>query len=343
MPDTLLIDKDFFHSLIDKFDKNKTFFLIDDYFPTVKNINVYYLKADENHKTLQVAEKILAKMQQLKIKNDFDFVAIGGGVTTDLGGFTANVYQRGISLTLIPTTLLCMVDASIGGKNGVNFNNIKNSIGTVYMPERIVIDIKFLESLPHKQIVSGFIEMAKIFLLCDENAFDDCCSFPILTDYNKLSSLHKDLFLKLINKAKSYKEEIVQKDLHSKNIRHLLNLGHTLGHGIELQFNVPHGTAVGLGLLFTAYLSKKIYGFTEYSKIAKFILKLYDYETLIKRMNVIEIMSKLTHDKKNSDNESINFILLKKTGQYPKEIKIPVDVKFLKETLNEFQLNYNKI
>ncbi len=327
---------DYFHNIINSFLKSNPFFIIDDYFPLIKTDRVFYLYADEGRKSLSTVEKIITKMQNLNIKSGTPIVAIGGGVTTDIAGFVANIYRRGLPFYSVPTTLLAMVDASIGGKNGVNFGGIKNNLGTIYFPTDIIIETRFLKTLSNIEFISGWIEILKIFLLQNSNLWNEATN-------NFLKKDDTDWLKKIVFSAKNYKESIVTQDPYSKNIRHLLNFGHTLGHAVELQQNIPHGIAVGLGILFASFLSMDILNFSEYKTVFDSISKLYDYDNIIRKMNTPDIINKMIQDKKNVDDENIDFILIQKIGSYPSDIKYSLKISYIQKMIYEFQKNYNKI
>ncbi|MBN2694198.1 3-dehydroquinate synthase [bacterium] len=327
---------EYFYNIVDSFLKSNPFFIIDDYFPLIKSDRVYYLYADENRKSLSTIEKIITKMQALNIKSGTPLVAIGGGITTDVAGFIANIYRRGLPFYSIPTTLLSMVDASIGGKNGINYGGVKNSLGTIYFPKDIIIETNFLKTLPEIEFISGWIEILKIFLLQNRALWGE-------TSKGLSKKTDIDWLTKVVFSAKKYKESIVEQDPYSKNLRHLLNFGHTLGHAVELQQNLPHGIAVGLGILFASFISMDILNFSEYREIFDVISQLYDYDKVVRKMNTPDIMKKMVQDKKNVDDESIDFVLIQKIGSYPSNIKYSLKTSYIQKMIYEFQKNYNKI
>lgn len=217
------------------------------------------IEADEAHKTLSTVEAICRALLVAGADRSTTLIAIGGGVTTDICGFAAAIYKRGIPVINIPTTLLSQVDAAIGGKTGVNMDGVKNSIGVIRLPEKVLFYSEPLQTLPAEQMRSGAAELLKTFLLFDSAKYDEAVRlFATLEslDYARLSSL--------VKAAAAYKEKIVRKDLNDRGKRHLLNLGHTLGHAIEWWQTktgqsqpYTHGEAVAIGIIYAVRLSVK--------------------------------------------------------------------------------------
>ena len=259
-------------------------------------------------------------------------INIGGGMITDLGGFVAATYKRGIDFVNIPTSLLAMVDASVGGKNGVNLESLKNMVGTFTQPQMVIVDVDYLASLPGNQMRSGLAEMFKHGLIAD------------LSYWNKLKDLSElttnDLEL-LIYHSVSVKNEIVKQDPEEKNVRKLLNFGHTLGHVIESyslkSSNINpllHGEAVAIGMILEAYISYKKGLLTKSSYLEiKETLNLM-YQSIVFNENDIELCtSLLIHDKKN-ENGTIMFTLLQEIGQGI--INQSVESELIKEAFNDY-------
>ncbi|MCI5580914.1 MAG: 3-dehydroquinate synthase [Phocaeicola plebeius] len=237
---------------------------------------------------------------------------LGGGMVTDLGGFAAATFKRGIPYINIPTTLLSMVDASVGGKTGINFNGLKNEIGAFRPAETVLIDCQFLRTLDHENILSGYAEMLKHGLISRVSHWSELVSFDMeAIDYDRLQQL--------VGESVHVKEEIVEQDPFEHGIRKALNLGHTVGHAFEsfaLQKRpVLHGYAVAWGMVCELYLSALKTGFPKdrLHQTLHFIKENYgrlaftcdDYETLFNFMK---------HDKKNLSAGTINFTLLGDVG-----------------------------
>ena len=239
-------------------------------------------------------------------------VNLGGGMVTDLGGFAASTFKRGINFINIPTTLLAMVDASVGGKTGINFNGLKNEIGVFNESKAVIICAEFLKTLDKQNICSGYAEMLKHSLISNDNMWTELINFDILEpDYGKLQNMIADSI--------KVKENIVEKDPFETGIRKALNLGHTIGHAFEafsLKENRPllHGYAVAFGLICELYLSciktnfpvEKMRQTVNYIKenYGTFLFTCKDYNDLINIMK---------HDKKNT-GDTINFTLLGEIG-----------------------------
>ena len=224
--------------------------------PLIKKLSnkadLFTFPPGEKSKSYQTAFDIHQKLLKANFGRDSVIIAIGGGVVCDLAAFVASTYARGVKLILIPTSLLAMVDAAIGGKTAVNLPNCKNYVGTFYQPESIIIDPELLLTQPDDSYRLGLVEMVKHGLIYDSNHFD-----WIVENIEKL--LSKDLFTltKGIRDSCKIKLEIVQKDPHEQGIRSLLNFGHTIGHAIEAEsdFEISHGKAVAFGILVEAHLS----------------------------------------------------------------------------------------
>ena len=260
-------------------------------------------------------------------------INLGGGMVTDLGGFAAATFKRGIKYINIPTTLLGAVDAAVGGKTGINFEGYKNEIGAFYPAEYVLISSKFFRTLDKKDILSGFAEMIKHSLIHSQTDWEKVLSFPFdLIDFEELNEL--------VFRSVSIKEHIVEKDPCEKDIRKALNLGHTIGHAFESfaidnKKPILHGYAVAWGLIAELYLSHRLCDFPK-DKLLKtihFIEKHYrafpitcnDYETLY------EIM---THDKKN-EGDIVNFTLLSDIGNV--KINQTADKKLIFEALDFYR------
>lgn len=220
---------------------------------SLKNCYTYNLKSNEQNKSILQAELIWKHMLECEIDRNSLMLNIGGGIAGDLGGFVASTYMRGIDFINIPTTLLAMIDASVGGKNAVNLNHYKNMIGTFNLPKKVLIDAKLLETLPKKQVINGLYEAVKHGLIADRNYAKDIVDN--IENYTKLQGI-EEVIIKSIN----IKNNIVNLDFTEKSgLRSVLNFGHTIGHGIEAILNeketkILHGEAVVIGMLIESEL-----------------------------------------------------------------------------------------
>ena len=239
-------------------------------------------------------------------------INLGGGMVTDLGGFAASTFKRGIAYINIPTTLLSMVDASVGGKTGINFRGLKNEVGVFSEPRTVIIDTQFLGTLDTVQMRSGYAEMLKHGLISTEAHLAELLRFDIVEpDYGVLSSL--------VAESVAVKERIVQEDPRELGLRKALNLGHTIGHAFESQAlsadkPIPHGYAVAWGLVCELYLSVVQCGFPteKMRKTVHFIEEIYDrFGFTCKQYDALYDL--MTHDKKNTAG-TINFTLLADVG-----------------------------
>ncbi len=261
---------------------------------------------DEN-KNQKVINSIITQLIRMGANRQTILVGIGGGVVTDMTGFVAGIYMRGIGFGFLPTTLLAMVDAALGGKNGINSGLYKNMIGLISQPSFILYDKIFLNSLPKKEWINGFAEIIKHACIRDPQLFNDL-------EKNNLEIFQKDpvKLEALITKNVNLKMKIVLEDPHEKNTRKLLNFGHTLGHAIENGKKLPHGEAISIGMVAAARLSRNILNFGETEKIIE-LLKKYGLPVR-KKMNAKNVFEMMQSDKK-THGDSIDYILLEKIGK----------------------------
>ncbi len=267
----------------------------------------------EKNKTLDQAEKLLDQLSKLGFHRDDCVIALGGGVTGDLAGFVASVYMRGIPYIQIPTTLLAMVDSSVGGKTGVDSLWGKNLIGTFYQPKKVYIDTKFLKTLPRKQVANGIDEIIKYGVIKAP---------PILRilfkEHKKIMSLDSKILKKIIMKCIKIKADIISKDEKEKDLRKILNYGHTVGHAIEkiTKFKVQHGESVSLGMAIinTIAADKKILAIKNQLYI-KNILKLYNLPTkFAQSIDPNRLINIMKQDKKTRKGK-ICFVVPQKLGK----------------------------
>lgn len=295
------------------------------------NANIFVSKTGEKAKSFSNLQLLLSFFSKNNAKRNSLAIAIGGGVIGDLTGFASSIYMRGIDFIQIPTTLLSMVDSSVGGKTGINFKGLKNNIGSFYQPKRVIIDTDFLITLSKSEIVSGFGEILKCAFLDDEqfNAF-------IMSHYNEIIQLKSDYLMKAIIKSIKIKKYAVENDEKETNgLRKSLNLGHTFGHALEsfLKFKLPHGICVIYGLyyvLFVAWqqneISETIYN--KYSEIIGIILQ--DYK--INKLSWEQLSQYMQKDKKNKTSNEISFVLYKDFSNLELDYKIDfnTNIKILK-------------
>ena len=271
------------------------------------------VEAGEAHKDLQSLSDVWSEMQAASATRHSLLVNVGGGMLTDLGGFAAATYKRGIRFVNVPTTLLAMVDAAVGGKTGVNFGGLKNEIGSFHEADVVFICTDLLRTLDMPNLVSGYAEMLKHSLLSNRAMWARHLQFPLYNpDFVELQEM--------VRESISFKQSVVAQDPHEKGLRKALNLGHTIGHSLEsvlLHKETPvlHGYAVAWGLLGELYLSvvQKKFPLEVLRQTTQFVVAHYgrpnisckDYDSLLKCMR---------HDKKNRGHQ-INFTLLSDIGQ----------------------------
>ena len=269
--------------------------------------------AGDVHKTLETLVSVWQILSDKGASRHSLLINLGGGMVTDLGGFAAATFKRGFAYINVPTTLLAMVDASVGGKTGINFNGLKNEIGTFSIPEKVIIDVHFLSHLPVRERMSGFAEMIKHGLLSDREYLTRLLNL----EYQETSP---EDFLELIRRSVTIKDEIVSQDPREQGLRKVLNFGHTIGHSIESLsimrgMALLHGEAVALGLVAELYLSVKEKGFPEeiYQEVRNFVKRHYPNYPLMEHVDTLyELM---LHDKKN-ERRGVNFTLLPGIGEF---------------------------
>ena len=275
-------------------------------------IEIIELESGEENKSIDTCIQVWNALIELGADRKSLIINLGGGVISDMGAFIAATFKRGIAFINIPTTLLAMVDASIGGKNGVDLGGLKNQIGTITNPEMVIINSDFLETLPQNQMRSGLAEMLKHGLIADKN------------EWGKFRNLEAIDFLdfdEFIKKSIQIKNNIVTQDPTENGIRKALNFGHTIGHAIETYFlenpnktNLLHGEAIAAGMVMESYIAfqKNLISKEEYLDIKKVLNNLFGIIE-INENEVGEIMNLLIHDKKNEYNK-VQFALLNEIG-----------------------------
>lgn len=269
--------------------------------------NTIIIEPGEQHKLQSTADDIIEELVSLEAGRDNLLVGVGGGVVTDITGYVASVYLRGIPFGFIPTSLLGMVDASIGGKNGVDVGVYKNIIGTIRQPDFIIQDITLLQTLPEVEWENGFAEIIKHACIKDAVMFRQLETHSI-HDFIQ----NKKLLGPLIERNIILKTRIVQRDEFEKNERRLLNFGHTLGHALENLHELKHGHAVSIGMAAASFFSEKLLGFKERERIHK-VLEKHGLPVSI-TFDKEKVLEVLRHDKKRVRKE-INYVLLERIGK----------------------------
>jgi len=297
-----------------------------------KSFKILEIGVGEYYKTIDTCTVLWQKLCNLGADRHSLLINLGGGIVTDIGGFVAATLKRGINFINIPTTLLGMVDASIGGKTGVNLESLKNQIGVFCNPKMIVIDTKFLITLPIREFRSGMAEIIKYGLSYDKDLFDEILNYNI-KDTNTLE--------KLIKRSVEIKNEVVIKDPTEQNLRKVLNFGHSLGHAIESYFlehsdkeSITHGEAVAAGMVAALYLSQKYYDLngTRADEIKAYIIN-YFGKIELEESDFKGILNLLKHDKK-AEKGIVKFVLINKIGSY--NLNCEIDKNDLIESLKYY-------
>ena len=281
-----------------------------------ENFNIHVILANEETKNITTVEKIWEIMHSNSVTRSTNVICIGGGVLCDVVGFATSTYKRGANLVFIPTTLLAMVDASHGGKNGINNNYGKNQIGTFYLPNEVLVCVEFLNSLNKEEINTGLIEVIKAGFIGNDKILE-----LVYGD----GSIYSDR--SLLQLAIDVKTKITREDLHESNTRMYLNFGHTIGHLIESDSNyqISHGQAVGIGILIALEISEKEYNLDQsYRKNYMTFLNKAGLKSHYKFQKTrSELITILSNDKK-VNNEKIIFVLLE---EIEKPILKEVDIE----------------
>lgn len=274
--------------------------------PILSSAEVIEIESGEESKALEFSAHILQTLIENKAGKSSLFINLGGGVVSDLGGFTASIYKRGIDFINIPTSLLAMADASVGGKTGIDFGGIKNSVGTFAQPKAVFINPLFLNTLPARQYKNGLAEIYKIALISDKKLWQQ-----LITTGSKNAGA-------LIAASVDLKNKIVLKDPFDKGIRKSLNFGHTIGHALEaLLLGTPgellHGEAVAVGMIAESHIAfqKKLITKETLSEITNQLKPLFDITTI--QLSIEAIVECILNDKKTSGNKML-FSLVRGIG-----------------------------
>ncbi len=307
-------------------------------YPLVKPIlpahQIISVKNGEEHKNLATCTEIWEYMTRANADRHALVINLGGGVIGDMGGFCASVYKRGVDFIQIPTTLLSQVDASVGGKLGIDFQGLKNHLGVFTLPEAVLIDPVFLQTLSEREIRSGFAEIIKHCLIADASMWNEITSH----------SLAEQPLDKLIRHSVAIKDKVVTEDPTEKGLRKILNFGHTLGHAVETHFlgksrneKLLHGEAIAVGMVMESYMAyrKGMLQKTELEEISGYLIGVYG-KILISEPDIQSILVLTRQDKKNKGRH-INFSLPDKTGSCRYDIR--ATDKEMKESIDYYR-NY---
>ena len=317
--------------LVDETTNKLCWSLVKDYL-CLKDAQTIIIGATDRRKNLDTLVHVWESLQQGKATRHSLLINLGGGMVTDLGGFAASTYKRGINFINVPTTLLAMVDASVGGKTGINFGGLKNEIGVFNDAEFVLLDTNWLRTLDEENIRSGYAEMLKHGLIADDTMWAELINFNLAQpNLRQLASM--------LDKSVRIKERIVTEDPHEKGIRKALNLGHTFGHAFESwamkRQPVLHGYAVAFGLIAELYLATTQTDFpTERMRQTVNFIRAYYGSLPITCNDYPELIELMHHDKKNRGND-INVTLLGGIGDI--RIDQTITEEDIKEALDFFR------
>jgi 3-dehydroquinate synthase len=279
--------------------------------PKLLEAEVIELESGEKNKNIEVCTQVWSALSELGADRNSLLINLGGGVITDLGGFVASTFKRGIDFINIPTTLLAQVDASVGGKTGIDLGSLKNEVGVFAEPRELYIWTGFLKTLPKRELIAGFAEMLKHGLVADVSYWKMCADVNL----NIIEDLED-----LIARSISIKADIVTRDPHESGERKKLNFGHTIGHALESfvmeqeQRTLLHGEAIALGMICESWLSTRVCGLPmeEQEEIVRNISRYFPLQSL-NPMDDHRLLELMRHDKKNVKGE-IRMVLLKSIG-----------------------------
>ena len=293
------------------------------------NFHIINIDNPEISKNFKTVSDIIKQLSKKNATRDTLLIGLGGGAITDIVGFVASIYMRGIEHIFIPTTLLSMVDASIGGKTGINFQNIKNLVGTFKNPNAIYIDIDFLNTLKKDIIIDGFSEIIKYGLIFDKFFFNN-----IIKNFNYLINLKdKKKIEKIIMQSYQFKMQAVLEDQFDQNQRMVLNFGHTIGHALEANNkNMSHGQAIYAGMIIESFISYKLnlLSLENFLMIKNFLSPILTFS--LNSIDSNKVLKFITFDKKQLNN-AMHFVLLEDIGKT--KIKKDIDDLAIIDAINE--------
>ncbi|MEM3373486.1 MAG: 3-dehydroquinate synthase [Candidatus Anstonellales archaeon] len=285
----------------------------DELIQTSDDFELIVIPPGEESKSQKMRDELENRILNFKPSRNSLIIAIGGGVVGDISGFLASTILRGIKYVQVPTTIIAQVDSSIGGKTGINTQHSKNLIGTFHQPSLVFVDFNFIQTLPEEEFLNGLAEILKSLLIASEKGFEFLETYA-----NQVLERNEYYLNQLINQSIKIKKEIVEKDPEEKNVRKILNFGHTIGHSIEAlsNYSIKHGFAVAEGILVESYLSFITNKLTEVELFRiQYIVNRLKLDKLYRRkFSFNQIYEKMTFDKKRINNQ-ITFSLLRKIGK----------------------------
>ena len=289
-----------------------------------KRFPVLLIPEGERAKSFSTITRILNRVSELHMTRQSTLIALGGGVVGDVTGFAASIYMRGIAVVQVPTTLLAQVDSSIGGKTGVNFRVVKNLVGTFHQPSLVLSDTAVFRTLPAREYSSGLYEALKYGIICDRELFETFAS-----NLDRILKRDPEAVEFLVARCAAIKGDIVSRDEREGNLRRVLNLGHTVGHGLEAaaQFRgLKHGEAVGYGMIAALRISVYLGRIAQNTaKRAESVIASIGRLPSLKGLKVKPVIDALQHDKKVRDG-AVHFILPLDIGRVEVSRDVPVDL-----------------
>jgi len=289
-----------------------------------KGWNTIVLKPGEEYKVQGTVDTIIEKLIEMEADRKTTLVGVGGGVITDITGYVAAVYMRGLRFGFIPTSILALVDASIGGKNGIDVGAYKNMVGIIRQPSFLLHDMVFLNSLPQAEWENGFAEVIKHACIKDAAMFTELEKNTLKAYRGRQKSI-----CELIQRNALIKTKVVQRDEFEKGDRRLLNFGHTIGHALETQYELLHGQAISIGMTYACHISERLVGFKQTEKVVN-VLEKYNLPTYAS-FDKQKVFDVLKMDKKR-ERQEMNYVLLEKIG---KGVVKPIALKQLEKIIQD--------
>lgn len=284
--------------------------------PKFRSWNTIVLRPGEAYKVQPTVDAVIGRLIEIGADRQTTLVGVGGGVITDLAGHIASVYMRGLRIGLVPTTLLALVDASIGGKNGIDVGPYKNLVGTIRQPAFILHDLSLLRSLPENEWFNGMAEVIKHACIADKRLFGELETLRLRTIRSR-----RQVLSQLVERNVRIKSRIVRRDPLEKDLRRVLNFGHTLGHALETQYELHHGQAVAIGMQYACRLSGRLTGFREEGRVCTLLERFgLPIRADFDRHRVWQVMKM---DKKR-ERSHIQYILLERIGKAVQR-SVPLD------------------
>lgn len=297
--------------------------------PLRRRFPVELLPEGERAKSLATVTRLLHRFSELQMTRQSTVIALGGGVVGDVTGFAASMYMRGIAVVQVPTTLLAQVDSSIGGKTGVNFRTVKNLVGAFHQPRLVLSDIETLRTLPDREYRSGLYEAVKYGIICDRILFDDFSA-----QLGEILKRSPGPVETLVARCAAIKADVVSRDEKEADLRRVLNLGHTVGHGLEAAAGfrrLKHGEAVGYGMIAAVRISRSLGRMTEgAAQRVESVIRAIGSLPPLTGVTLGPVLDALQHDKKVRDG-AVHFILPLEIGRV--EITREVPLQLVRDTV----------